>query len=405
MKIFFIIIYIFLSQYLYSQIKVDADFENGNVEIIQIDDYDNIITIYPSLETKENTTRCWFYFKVFDFDKTKNLIINIKYVSIVIAPNYPVFSYDKINWTKLKTKEVNGFKQISSIFTQDTVYFATGFPYTYTQLNNYISTIKEKKNIEISTLTKSEKNNDVPKLTITKKSVKSEKQIIWIIARQHAFETNSNYFIEGMIDYFLTINKDNKKLNRICEINIIPMVDVDNVIIGASGRMQNPVDFNRDWNLASHWNVINELKKQIYESVQNNTYSMFWDIHSTYPGGGTQLYSYFDIYVKSPESDNMKKLWDIYEKISNIRPIKLSDKIEDKGYKWADQYNGNRDCEVITENCFKTEDFSLTLECEWNLRPDGEQWTIENIKQEGFNVGKSICKYILEKQNLIESNK
>jgi len=400
MKTFLMVIYIFLSQIVLSQIQIDADFENGNVEVLSIVDSTNTITIIPSLETAENTTRCWFYFRVYNFDLSKELTINIDYINSVMAPINPVYSYDKIIWTKIPAFENMGVKQISTIFLQDTVYFATGFPYTYSDLNNYISKIKDSKCLKLSVLTKSENGNNVPKLTITNQSVESPKQIIWIIARQHAFETHSNYIVEGMIDYFLTKSKEMERLNKICEIHIVPMIDVDNVIIGASGRMQTPVDFNRDWNIKSHWNAVNELKKVIPQSIENNNYSMFWDIHSTYPGGTTQLYSYFDIYMNTKESENLNNFWDIYQDIAKIKPIRLNGLESEKGYKWADQYNGTKLSTDSASTYLRATDFSTTLECEWNLRPDGVQWTIENIKNEGKNIGESICKYILEKDKL-----
>jgi hypothetical protein len=397
--IYFILIY---SLSVVSQIKIDSDFENGNVEIVEISDSLNTITILPSLENEANTTRCWFYFKIYNYNIYQPLTIKINYDKSVMAPNNPVYSYNQKDWIKITSYQQEGCKTITGFFSGDTIYFATGFPYTYSDLNTFLSKIENSKDVTISTLTLSENNNIVPKIFITDKSIVDCKYVIWIIARQHAFESQSNFILEGIINFLNSDDKEARKLRKICEIHIIPMMDVDNVIIGASGRMQNPVDFNRDWNVMPHWNAVKKTIAEINESIENKPYSIFFDIHSTYPGGISQLFSYFDIYMKSPESENMQKFWDLYQELADFRPIKLSGAEKTKGYIWADQYSGNRNCPDSTNSCFRTEDFSLTLECEWNKKPDGEQWTIEDLTKTGEHIANALCKYMLEKPKLTD---
>lgn len=388
---------LFFSITLNAQIQIDADFENGNVEIIEIIDSTNTITFLPALENDSNTTRCWFYFKIYNYNKDKPLIINIKYDKSVQAPNFPVYSYDNKNWEKVRAYQNSGFKQVAEYFTEDTIFFATGFPYTFSDLKSFLKEIEYSEDIGFSTLTKTQNGVDIPKLLITDFEEESPKSVIWIITRQHTFESHSNYVLEGIINYLISENKEAKKFRKNNEVHIIPMMDIDNVILGASGRMQTPIDFNRDWNPAPQWEIIEKTISEIYKSTENKEYSMFFDIHSTYPGGNYQLFSYFDIYMKSPESENMNHFWDLYTENAKIRPIKLSGAEKAKGYVWADQYNGNRICPDSTETCFRTNEFSLTLECEWNKRPDGEQWTIENITQTGEFIGEAICRYMNEK--------
>lgn len=401
-KIYNIFVFLIFSFSAFSQIQIDADFENGNVEIVEIIDSSNTITIIPSLENEVNTTRCWFFFRVYNFDKSKPLTVNINYEKSVQSPNNPVYSYNQKDWTKVTAYQENMYKSFSGIFTEDTVFFATGFPYTYSDLNIYIESIKNKQNVDLSVLTVSESGLNVPKITISDKSQKTSKNVVWIIARQHAFEAHSNFVVEGIVNYLISPDKEFKKLKKSSDIHIVPMMDVDNVFLGASGRMQTPIDFNRDWNDTIHWNAVETVTEQIAQSIDENIYSMFFDIHSTYPGGSSQLYSYFDIYMKSPESDNMNQFWNFYQEKANFKPIKLSGTEKVKGYVWADQFSGNRTCPDSTEFCFRTQDFSLTLECEWNKRPDGEQWTIESLRKAGEDIGYAICKYLLEKEKLTD---
>ncbi len=396
MRLLLIIILTFLDTLLFCQIKVEDNFENANVEVMEIIDSTNTIVISPSLKNDLNTTRCWFYFKISGYDKSQLLNVRINFTSYFTAPNYPVYSYDQTNWIRIATTYASGSKNFSAYFTADTVYIAMGYPYTYTHLKKYLETIKNNNFTQVSILTKSEQNNEIYKVRITDSSKTIRKQIVWIIARQHAFESHASYMMEGMLDFFVSEDDAADKLRQITEIHIVPMVDVDNVILGASGRMQLPIDLNRDWNDSSYWKAVKEMKKQIYESVINNNYSMFWDLHSAYPGSYINIYSYIDIYMNRQESLKIDSFWNEYQTIANIRPFLFSGKETQEGIKWADQYNGNRDCNNIP-NCFKTNDFAITLESEWNLRPDNEPWNDYNLKKEGYNVAKTIAKYIVNK--------
>jgi len=401
-KIYNILIFLIISAPLFSQIKIDADFENGNVEVIEIIDSLNTIKLIPSLEDSLNTTRCWFYFKVYNYRTDIPLTIKINYDKSVQAPNNPVYSYNQKEWTKINAYQQADCKAVSDFFSGDTVFFATGFPYTYSDLNNYIINIFNNENVHISSLTKTRDSLNVPKILISENPDKKGKSVVWFIARQHAFEAHSNYVIEGFIDYLISDEKEARKLRKTCDIHIVPMMDVDNVFSGASGRMQIPIDFNRDWNDSIYWSAVKNVMQQIDESIVGNTYSVFFDVHSTYPGGTSQLYSYFDIYMNSLESDRMEKFWNYYQENANFKPIKLSGAEKTKGYVWADQFSGNRTCPDSTDYCFRTEEFSLTLECEWNKQPNGEQWTIESLKKAGEDIGYALSKYILEKDKTTE---
>ncbi len=377
---------------LFSQIQVESNFEGGNVEVLSIIDSTNTIVIIPGLINDSNTTRCWFYFKVFDFNKDSLLNIDIKYVNKVMAPEYPVFSYDQKNWTKIKSEYIYGKKTVSYKFTEDTVYFATGFPYVYSDVIEYSNKIAENPNVDTTTLTISEGGRRVPKYVI---SNGKNKDLVWIISRQHAFESMSNFVIEGIVDYIASEDSLAVEFRKTASLHVVPMMDVDNVAIGASGRMQKPIDMNRDWNPESHWKAVQEVKKQIDETASENNYRIFIDVHSTFPGATYPIFSYFNMYNGTENLSKLEKYWDIFYEYSGIAPKKLSEIKFTKGNILADEYSSGINCKENGIPCFDI-DFSFTHECDWNNRTDGEQWTQENLYQTGRDMGKAICKYIVD---------
>ncbi len=377
----------------FSQIKVDADFEGGNIDVLSIVDSTNTIVVMPALQTSTNTTKCWFYFKVFDFNKEKELNIDIKYDYRVMAPENPVYSYDKENWTKIKSKSNNRKKTISSIFTEDTVYFATGFPYVYSDVLNYTNKIASNKNVDTTTLVQSEGGRRVPKIIVADGD---NKDLVWVIARQHAFESMSNFMIEGFVDYIISEDSLAREFRKKATLHIVPMMDVDNVAIGASGRMQKPIDFNRDWNPESHWKAVKEVKSQIEQTQNTNDYRVFIDVHSTFPGATYPVFCYFNMYKGTDRQKNIDRYWDIYEQYANIRPTKLSETKFKQGNIIADEYSSGLDCEKNGIPCYSSIEFSFTHECDWNTRTDGKPWTEKSLCQMGYDMGKALCKYITE---------
>jgi len=319
MNKFFCVIFLFSGIISYSQISVFSNFENGNVEIISVNDTNNSIIFRSSLVTDSNTTRCWFYFGITGFDTTAILKFEEQYDNYFTAPNYPVYSFDNKNWKRLLVDSMkNSKKYFSGIFNTDTLWFATGYPYKYSKMINYVDSISSNSLVDTFTLTYSEAGLRVPYLEI-KNPNSNIKNMIWIIGRQHAFETTMDYVIEGMMEYFLSDEKFAVKFRKKNVIYLVPMMDVDNVFIGASGRMQTPVDFNRDWSISPHWKAVNAVQEKIEEKNKLYKYRVFLDVHSTYPGTTRPLFGMYNEYsINQKGSKNLKKYLKIFKRNSNF---------------------------------------------------------------------------------------
>ncbi|MEA3450384.1 MAG: M14-type cytosolic carboxypeptidase, partial [Bacteroidota bacterium] len=370
-----------------SQIKIFSDFENGNTEIISVDDTNNRVFFKPALINTQNTTRCWFYFGITNFDTTKILQIEEQFTKYYIAPNYPVFSFDNKNWKRLKVDSMVGNKKYySGKFNADTLWFATGYPYTYSKMMKFVDSVSANKYIDTSTLVYSEKGLRVPILEI-KKNKSKIKNMIWIIGRQHAFETTLNIVIEGMIEYFVSDEYYARKLREKTVVYIVPMMDVDNVYSGASGRMQMPVDFNRDWNLNPHWNAVKSVQHKIKETNKLYNYRIFLDVHSTYPGTSKPLFGLFNEYkIEQAEYFRLKKYLDIYKKTAGFNLVEIKGNTSNF---FADAYSmGIRDKSVAVS------DFSTTFECDWNINNNGNDLTRKELKRNGYLIAEALCVYL-----------
>lgn len=387
MRHFLILIFFVFSFSLHSQISVFADFENGNVEYISSDTIKNSLTFKPSLETDLNTTRCWFYFGITGHDTSRVLTIDYQYVSSVIAPENPVYSYNQKDWYRLEAYYGTGrTKQVKFKFENDTIYFATGYPYNYTDVLNFVDSIAENQYIDTSTLVISEGGRRVPMFVIQDKNEKPE-DLVWIIGRQHAFETTMNYTLEGMVKFWISDDDKAVEMRENTLIYVVPMMDVDNVFIGASGRMQKPVDFNRDWSKNPHWKAVRKTQELIKETSQKYNYRVFLDVHSTYPGTTKPRFGLFNEYENDEkEYRNLRKFFRLYNKNAGYNLDEIEGNMKEK---YSDAYS-NR---MIDSTIFVT-DFVSTVECDWTFNHNNEPLTRKELRKVGKLIAESLCDYL-----------
>ncbi len=384
MRCFLTYLLLFVSFLSYGQIQVDTSFEGANAQIFRIDNDRNEILFRPALKSNQ-TTRCWFYFKAWGFKKNEHLKITELNDSRNLIPTYAVYSFDNKHWHKIKGKGLtdNIFKYSIPPYRHDTIYFAAGYPYTYSMLIHYISSIAKNPFLDTTTLTFSEHNLPIPLIVITDTSSHQDKDLVWITARQHAFETPANYCTEGIINFLISKDPMAQDIRKTTIIYIVPMVDVDNVYRGASGRMQKPVDFNRDWDNNPTWRAISEITNLMETTSEVYDFRIFMDIHATFPGTDSSVFAYFNIYDKdSPHYQNLRNFWLTFSSISPFIPSEVTD-YSAKNY--ADRYVAMH---------YKYIDFVTTIECDWNNTDQGQPWTPVKWHELGEDIGQSIAIYL-----------
>ena len=119
------------------------------------------------------------------------------------------------------------------------MYFAHCYPYTYTDLNNFVKrvcTFSNKDKIRKTVLCKSLGGNDVDMLIVTNflsdpVDIAIRKSVI-LTARVHPGETNASWIMGGIIDLLVGDEEQAKFLRDTFVFKIIPMLNPDGVIVG-----------------------------------------------------------------------------------------------------------------------------------------------------------------------------
>lgn len=137
----------------------------------------------------------------------------------------------------------------------DTCYFAYSYPYTYSDLQNYL-TVLENDNIRRYYVTRRSlcqtlAGNNCDMLMITSPTEETQpfhkRKGIVLTARVHPGESNSSWMMKGIIDYLTGTSLDAKILRDNFVFKIVPMLNPDGVISGNYRCSLSGEDLNRRW--------------------------------------------------------------------------------------------------------------------------------------------------------------
>jgi hypothetical protein len=234
-----LILFLVLSTLSYSQvIQFSGDFEGGNM-ISATKRGTNSYVVH----TRSDMVGRWFYFKI-EGVKDKLLTVKIDYTDVRQA----VYSYDNENWFRFKKGEciTKGFRKK---FTEDEVYVAYCFPYSFTRVQEHINSITKNKYVQIDTLGYSQEQRPIIQLHITDTSItNTNKKRVWIHSRTHPGETPSSFLAQGIIENLLNGSDSSQLVLQQFEFFIVPCINPDGVVGGYSRTNANKVDIEREYN-------------------------------------------------------------------------------------------------------------------------------------------------------------
>ena len=409
----------------------DSDFEEGNlrmaIEITKNKEYDLIMR--PETNSKKLYT--YFFFSIViksnEDNSENNNYIKLNIINKPKDKNFyngqcPVLMFDtSINkWTRntfnvytinngIKNPNLkNEFKSYFSLtfcfYYKPNVkyYFASCYPYTYTQLRLYLNTLNKniyKNIIKFGEAGQTFNKNKIPYIVITNfnctEEELSEKKCVLITGRIHSGETVSSYAVQGLIDFLVNLNNPISKYLRDKFIfKIIPMLNIDGVIFGNYRLNILGKDMNRLWTPNIPFNsdecdqsslYINSIIDIIKKTLNNRNIFLYCDFH-----GHSGKHNYFLYGCPKEGNENYhKKFMEIYAKKSNI--FSLNDCVHKIMPKKMNT------CRALLKNvfsvdlsyCLETSMFSYVLKDEINGKKICP-FTIEKYKQIGMDFCLSL---------------
>ncbi len=218
---------------------VSEDFESGSIgEITKLSDTEWELYLADDNDNQDlpDSWRNWWYVKMENLRPDTTTEITLKNRG---WPYYylPVYSYDQVEWSRFTEDEVSqntdGELLMRKQFTNQAVWIARFYPYTFTDLENYMTSFGGSPFINIQTPGYSQAGKPIYLFKITNPEVPdANKKRIFMHARTHPAETPSSFLIEGMIDYLLSSAPEASEILSGFEFYIFPMQNVDGVSVG-----------------------------------------------------------------------------------------------------------------------------------------------------------------------------
>nr|XP_056702512.1 cytosolic carboxypeptidase 3 [Euleptes europaea] len=290
----------------------EARFESGNLQkVVKISDFEYQLTLRTDLYTNKHTQ--WYYFQVTNTQAGtpyRFTIVNFtKPTSLYNRGMRPLLYSEaeakihKVGWQRtgnaIKYYKNNlgqdGRQYFSLTWTfqfphdRDTCYFAHCYPYTYSNLQDYLSAIardpKRSKFCKIRILCQSLARNIVYVLTITNPGQdfqeEKRKAAVIVTARVHPGETNSSWMMKGFLDYILGDSDDAQVLRDTFVFKVVPMLNPDGVIVGNYRCSLAGRDLNRSYrsDLKESFPPVWYTRTMIKRLMEERSVLLYCDLH------------------------------------------------------------------------------------------------------------------------------
>ncbi|XP_025931887.1 cytosolic carboxypeptidase 3 isoform X3 [Apteryx rowi] len=289
----------------------EARFESGNLQkVVKVNEFEYQLTLRTDLYTSKYTQ--WYYFQV------SNTQAGMPYRFTIVNFTKPDSLYKRgmrpllyseadakkhnVGWRRTgneikyyRNNAGQGGQQYFSLtwtfqfpHNRDTCYFAHCYPYTYSNLQEYLVAISKdpvkSKFCKIHILCHSLARNIVYVLTITNPhegDKDTKRKAVILTARVHPGETNTSWIMKGFLDYILGNSGNAQVLRDNFVFKVVPMLNPDGVIVGNHRCSLAGQDLNRKYksNLKEFYPSIWYTRNMIKRVMEERDILLYCDFH------------------------------------------------------------------------------------------------------------------------------
>lgn len=257
---------------------ISANFDAGNIEVINAEDQTNIqLAIRPDVGGEFFQ---WFNFRL-SGEVGQQYVLNImnagKASYLAGWEDYQaVASYDREYWFRLPTSYKDGKLTITAELACESIQIAYFAPYSYERHQDLLAAVQVH---PLACLEHLGETLDQRDLTLVKVgNGDSKKRSIWITARQHPGETMAEWLVEGLLNSLL--DEDNATAKLLLEkanFYIVPNMNPDGSVRGHLRTNAVGTNLNREWanpSLEKSPEVFHVINK-----MEETGVDLFYDVH------------------------------------------------------------------------------------------------------------------------------
>ncbi|WP_254509048.1 M14-type cytosolic carboxypeptidase [Anatilimnocola floriformis] len=373
-----------------ADLTVNTDFPGGSGTVVLLDQATRSLTIQPTPH-KDTGWECWWYFQLSGVTPGEEITLTVK--SMVFGlPRWAGVSYDNKTWKQTPPgKADKGTVTYKLKFDQEKIWLAWGPPFQKSDAEELIErTVKKNVGATKFELARTKFDRPVPALRWdppAKEGVK--RRGIWLQSRQHAWESGSSWVGAGMVDWIASDDPEAKALRETTRIVYVPIMDIDNVEIGAGGKDQKPHDHNRDWSAEPVFTAVAAAQKGISEMNEAGEFNLFIDLHNPAPDDSKPFFYAVPANLLSPERAKKQGEWlAAAEKFLGAEKLSLAKDIKESGPGYHPLWRQISKTWVVHNT--RDHVVACTLETSWNT-PNSTQ---EGYQAYGRALGKAIHLYL-----------
>lgn len=391
------------SSQLPADLTVTTDFPGGSGTVVAIDDETWTISLRPQVR-KERGWPCWWYVHISGTETGQAITLNLSAArdeyrpgrtldAAWSQPDRAAISTDNRTWTQTSPcRKVKGHAVYSITAPGESFWLAWGPPFLPSHAEALLQSIQNR--LPESTLFELAVSRGGRPVRGIRIGVQADAGTtaygVWIQARQHAWEAGSSWVGRGVIEWLASNDQAAVRLRNAATIYFVPIMDVDNVALGAGGKNAVPRDHNRDWDDHPHYPEVAAAQKRILKLNERKQFDVFVDLHN--PGAGERRPYFFgphnlDQLPTVQQQNHARWLAIAREMISGPLPL-------EPRYKFATYVKSDEERNRMSANWVRHHTaphvLSTTLETVWNT-PHSTQ---SGYLAVGAQLGQTLARYL-----------
>ncbi len=358
-----------------AEITVSSDFPGGSGEVVAIDQSARLIRLNPT-DHPDKGWRCWWYVRLDGLTSGETLTLDVGEAPWA-TPDRATFSTDGGETWRQSEKGTRDGRRIRYAlrFEAESALVAWGPPFLPGDAKTLVDELSHNSpHATAFTLCETREGRETPALRVRQTDAQGELPLIWVQARQHAWESGSSWVGKGFATWLVSDAAEAIALRRRHEVVFVPIMDIDNVFRGAGGKNQKPQDHNRDWTDQPHWHAVRAAQAEMRAAAENGRLAAFIDLHN--PGANDKFPFFYvppgDLMSEAAHANHQRFYAACKEEMTG--PLRFTGKtiVSGPGY-------DPKAWKAISKNWvvrLGTPAISVTLETSWNTpasTPDGYQ--------------------------------